>query len=119
MSSAFTTLEQPTKGCRWTSSATSFSAPLRSEASNLFDYGSPTSWGHSSRSPSPPPRARGPSPRGVGFAGRGLREVFSEGFGFDGLVIEGLSRIFESDLLAFPDPTTFQTLPWRGDVDPT
>src|SRR6218665_3266387 len=55
MSSAFTTLEQPTKGCRWTSSATSFSAPLRSEASNLFDYGSPTSWGHSSRSPSPQP----------------------------------------------------------------
>src|SRR5699024_2729032 len=25
----------------------------------------------------------------------------------------------ESDLLARPDPSTFQLLPWRGDVDPT
>ena len=45
--------------------------------------------------------------------------AFTEGIGFDGSAIEGLSRTFESDLLAYPDPTTFQTLPWRGDIDPT
>ena len=42
-----------------------------------------------------------------------------EGIGFDGSAIEGLTRSYESDLLAQPDPTTFQTLPWRGEIDPT
>jgi len=45
--------------------------------------------------------------------------AFSEGIGFDGSVIEGLTRLHESDLLAHPDPSTFQILPWRGQVDPT
>src|SRR3979490_3586659 len=44
--------------------------------------------------------------------------AFAEGLGFDGSAIEGLTRAFESDLLAHPDPTTFQILPWRGEVDP-
>jgi glutamine synthetase len=39
--------------------------------------------------------------------------------GFDGSAIEGLSRAYEADMLAAPDPSTFQILPWRGDVDPT
>src|SRR6478609_2808668 len=33
--------------------------------------------------------------------------------------VEGLTRSYESDLLAHPDPTTFQILPWRGEIDPT
>ena len=45
--------------------------------------------------------------------------AFAEGLGFDGSAIEGLSRAYEADMLAAPDPSTFQILPWRGDVDPT
>ena len=33
--------------------------------------------------------------------------------GFDGSSIEGFARIDESDMLAMPDPATFQVLPWR------
>ncbi|MDR3315930.1 MAG: glutamine synthetase family protein [Coriobacteriales bacterium] len=39
--------------------------------------------------------------------------AFEEGMGFDGSSIEGFSRIQESDMLAFPDASTFQALPWR------
>ncbi len=48
-----------------------------------------------------------------------IEGAFAEGLGFDGSAIEGLTRQFESDLLAVPDPTTFQILPWRGEIDPT
>ncbi len=41
-----------------------------------------------------------------------LEEAFSEGMGFDGSSIEGFSRIHESDMVAFPDPTTFQLISW-------
>ncbi|HEU4757124.1 MAG TPA: glutamine synthetase family protein, partial [Agromyces sp.] len=57
--------------------------------------------------------------KSVAIAPAEVEGAFTEGIGFDGSAIEGLSRTFESDLLAYPDPTTFQTLPWRGDVDPT
>ncbi len=43
----------------------------------------------------------------------GLEEALSEGMGFDGSSIEGYSRIEESDMIAMPDPSTFQILPWR------
>ncbi|MFW6456322.1 MAG: type I glutamate--ammonia ligase [Desulfohalobiaceae bacterium] len=43
-----------------------------------------------------------------------LPEAFSEGMGFDGSSIEGFSRIHESDMVAFPDPTTFQLITWEG-----
>ena len=33
--------------------------------------------------------------------------------GFDGSAIEGFARVYESDMLAHPDPATFQVLPWR------
>ena len=33
--------------------------------------------------------------------------------GFDGSSIEGFSRIQESDMVAFPDPATFQIIPWQ------
>jgi glutamine synthetase len=43
-----------------------------------------------------------------------LEEALSEGIGFDGSAIEGYVRIEESDMLAIPDPSTFQILPWRS-----
>ena len=42
-----------------------------------------------------------------------LEEGVTEGMGFDGSSIEGFARIQESDMIAKPDPTTFQFLPWR------
>lgn len=39
--------------------------------------------------------------------------AFTEGMGFDGSSIEGFARIEESDMVAVPDPTSFQLLPWR------
>ncbi|MBC9954861.1 type I glutamate--ammonia ligase [Leucobacter sp. cx-42] len=45
--------------------------------------------------------------------------AFTEGIGFDGSAIEGLTRAYESDLIAIPDPSTFKLLPWRGEAEPT
>ncbi len=42
-----------------------------------------------------------------------LEEGLTEGMGFDGSSIEGFARIEESDMIAKPDPTTFQLIPWR------
>jgi glutamine synthetase len=42
-----------------------------------------------------------------------LEEGLFEGMGFDGSSIEGFARIEESDMIAKPDPTTFQFIPWR------
>ncbi len=42
-----------------------------------------------------------------------LEQALQEGMGFDGSSIEGFARIDESDMVAMPDATTFQTLPWR------
>jgi glutamine synthetase len=42
-----------------------------------------------------------------------LEGAFEEGMGFDGSSIDGFTRIEESDMVAFPDPSTFQVLPWR------
>jgi len=44
-----------------------------------------------------------------------LEEALNEGMGFDGSSIEGFCRIYESDLLAMPDPVTFRVLPWPTD----
>lgn len=44
-----------------------------------------------------------------------LPEAFDEGMGFDGSSIEGFSRIHESDMVAFPDPNTFQLITWQED----
>ena len=57
--------------------------------------------------------------KSVAIAPAEVEGAFSEGIGFDGSAIEGLTRTYESDLLAQPDPTTFQILPWRGEIDPT
>ncbi len=42
----------------------------------------------------------------------------TEGMGFDGSSIEGFARIEESDMIAMPDPSTFQLLPWRPEDRP-
>ena len=42
-----------------------------------------------------------------------IEGAFQEGMGFDGSCIAGFSPTEESDMLAFPDPSTFQVLPWR------
>ncbi len=42
-----------------------------------------------------------------------LEGALAEGMGFDGSSIEGFARIDESDMIALPDPDTFQLLPWR------
>ncbi len=41
-----------------------------------------------------------------------LEGALEEGMGFDGSSIEGFARIDESDMMALPDPDTFQLLPW-------
>jgi glutamine synthetase len=56
--------------------------------------------------------------KSVAVAPAEVEGAFAEGVGFDGSAIEGLTRSFEADVLAHPDPSTFQILPWRGDVDP-
>ena len=42
-----------------------------------------------------------------------LEVAMEEGMGFDGSSIQGYARIDESDMIAKPDPKTFQILPWR------
>ena len=42
-----------------------------------------------------------------------LEDALELGVGFDGAAIEGYSTDTESDMRAFPDPTTFTLLPWR------
>jgi glutamine synthetase len=56
--------------------------------------------------------------KSVAVAPAEVEGAFAEGIGFDGSAIEGLARTSEADMLAKPDPTTFQILPWRGTVDP-
>ena len=57
--------------------------------------------------------------KNVAVAPAEIEGAFAEGVGFDGSAIEGLTRLYEADMLAHPDPSSFQILPWRGDVDPT
>jgi glutamine synthetase len=45
-----------------------------------------------------------------------LETAFEEGMQFDGSSIDGFSRVQESDVLAKPDPNSFELLPWfEGD----
>ncbi|GED11427.1 MULTISPECIES: type I glutamate--ammonia ligase [Cellulosimicrobium] len=53
--------------------------------------------------------------KSVAIAPAELESAFAEGIGFDGSSIEGLTRVYEADMIAKPDPTTFQVLPWRGE----
>ena len=42
-----------------------------------------------------------------------VQHAFANGMGFDGSCIAGFASSEESDMLAFPDASTFQVLPWR------
>jgi len=53
--------------------------------------------------------------KSVAVAPAELEGAFAEGIGFDGSAIEGFARVYEADMLAKPDPSTFQVLPWRGE----
>src|SRR5262245_51480548 len=44
-----------------------------------------------------------------------LDNAFEEGMHFDGSAIDGFSRVQESDVLAVPDPNTFELMPFTGD----
>ena len=47
------------------------------------------------------------------IAAEELEDALGEGMGFDGSSIEGFARIDESDMVAVPDPDTFQLVPLR------
>ena len=51
--------------------------------------------------------------KSVAIAPAEVEGAISEGVGFDGSAIEGFARVFESDMVAHPDPSTYQVLPWR------
>ncbi|MDR1187935.1 MAG: glutamine synthetase, partial [Bifidobacteriaceae bacterium] len=53
--------------------------------------------------------------KSVAIAPAELEGAFAEGIGFDGSAIEGFTRVYEADMVAMPDPTTFQLLPWHGE----
>jgi glutamine synthetase len=57
--------------------------------------------------------------KNVALAPAEVEGAFAEGLGVDGSSVEGLTRVYEADVLLHPDPSTFQVLPWRGQVDPT
>ena len=42
-----------------------------------------------------------------------LEHALDDGITFDGASIEGFARLDEADMVAVPDPSTFQLLPWR------
>src|ERR1044072_5019139 len=57
--------------------------------------------------------------KSVAVAPAELEGAFDEGIGFDGSAIEGFARVYESDMIAKPDPGTFQILPWRAEAPGT
>ena len=52
--------------------------------------------------------------KSVAVAPAELEGAFAEGIGFDGSAIEGFARVSEADMVARPDPSTFQVLPWTS-----
>src|SRR5512139_1175166 len=54
--------------------------------------------------------------KSVAVAPAELEGAFTEGIGFDGSAIQGFARVYEADMLAKPDPGTFQVLPWRAEA---
>ena len=43
-----------------------------------------------------------------------LEDALDDGMGFDGSSISGFNAIEESDMVAIPDPNTFEVMPWRS-----
>ncbi len=53
--------------------------------------------------------------KSVSISPQELETAFEEGMTFDGSSIDGYARVQEADMLAVPDPSTFQVLPWHDD----
>ena len=54
--------------------------------------------------------------KSVAITAAELENAFAEGIGFDGSSIDGFARVQEADMIAVPDASTFQILPWRPDT---
>ncbi|MBW3561631.1 MAG: glutamine synthetase family protein [Actinobacteria bacterium] len=54
--------------------------------------------------------------KSVAITAAELEGAFDEGIGFDGSAIDGFARVQEADMLAVPDASTFQVLPWRPEA---
>src|SRR6188508_848710 len=52
--------------------------------------------------------------KSVAIAPAELEGAFEDGIGFDGSAIEGFARVSEADMVAKPDPSSFQILPWTS-----
>ncbi len=55
------------------------------------------------------------SPKSFQITPAELENALEEGMTFDGSTVNGFSRVHESDVLAMPDATTFQLLPYLAD----
>jgi glutamine synthetase len=51
--------------------------------------------------------------KAVGITLHVLADALDGGVGIDGSSVEGFARIYESDLIAMPDLSTFALLPWK------
>jgi len=54
--------------------------------------------------------------KSVAVAPAELEGAFAEGIGFDGSAVEGFARVYEADMIARPDPSTFQLMPLSGEM---
>ncbi len=54
--------------------------------------------------------------KSVAITSSELEGAFAEGIGFDGSSIDGFARLQEADMIAIPDASTFQVLPWRPEA---
>jgi glutamine synthetase len=52
-------------------------------------------------------------PKSISIPASELESALEEGIGVDGSSLEGSARLAERDVIAHPDPSTFQILPWR------
>ena len=57
--------------------------------------------------------------KGMAITDDELEKALKEGMGFDGSSIEGFARIEESDMLAMPDPATFEMIPSESEEIPS
>lgn len=54
--------------------------------------------------------------KSVAITSSELEGAFAEGIGFDGSAVDGFARVQEADMLAMPDASTFQVLPWKAEA---
>jgi len=52
--------------------------------------------------------------KNLAVSAKNITNIFKEGQSFDGSSITGYRPIEESDMVLYPDPTTFAVLPWRA-----